>query len=1361
MKATMYIGLLSLVAILAIMAVVSGSPQVDETVPVDGYEYMRPDVNVTINFTSPMNVSSFTNNISFKSMEIGDSFNGFVLNSSKWSDIQSSYEYLDGDDLIIEGQGGPTLPRKIYSSSNMTGNGGLVLYVRADLNFESTTSALQGFGVRDSVSPNNEVMFYRPYSNIVALKTKKEGSGTTSLFTFSSWGGFHDYVLIWNDNYTAIYIDGVLKRTSTSNVPQLSTSMYVFLYGNYWSSTSCYFDYVSVFRDTNVSYNSSWSNGNTTLTLNPDSNLTLDMGYLIYVSGNVTNETGVSLDGDGDSNPEGSPTDDYFLGFFTYINPPHIVDTIPVANATGVPITSNIVIEFDMAMNKTELFNNIEISPYLNVDSSSFVLSGGDKILTINPIDNMDYSTTYTVNISGDLIGINGGLLDGNNNSYPESSPIDDYVFNFTTSVVPPVVSSTVPINASIDASIWTVVIVTFSKAMNTTSVEANFSISPNVSGSFNWTSDNKTVAFIPDTNLSLSTTYSVTINGTAKDFEDQGLDGNGNGTSDGSPSDDYSFSFTTEATQKPARVVETVPDDLDTDVDVDINIVFKFSKRMNESSTLANMVITPSTAGAYTWYFGQYLSFNPTGRLSFNTSYDFKVKGSAKDIGDMTLDGDGDGTSEGTPTDDYILDFDTELAPPIVTATSPTNGSIDVIDDTNIIVNFSKSMQPSSFVSRVFIYPSISWSPEWSDQNRSFTINPVSLGFSTTYTVTISGYVRDSEGTYFDGDGDGLSEGSPTDDYVFEFTVEAVPPQVNDTHPLDSAVDVPVTDSIYVNFTKSMNTSSVISGFSINPYYSGGFSWLDSNKTLIYDPTFPLQYSTSYTIRILGSARDSDGILLDGDGDFESNGTPNDDYVFTFTTTLIPKINSVSPNNGAVNVDEWGNIIVRFNKPMNTSDPHGWIDVSPAVLWNYGWSGNNLTIDPTPQLSFGTLYTVSISGDFEDYLGMTLDGNNNGLSEGEPTDNYSFSFRIVYATYVVSNDPLDSDVDVPVDTSVEIVFNNPMNTASVEANVSFVNFTAIWSSGNRKVTITPDSLLDHDTVYFVNLSGDILDSFGNLFDGDNDTVLEGEPTDNYSFSFTTALEPPQIDSVFPLDNSINVEIDINITINFTHSMNKSSVSNGLSVHPSLVHSSVWSCGNATLTLVPYPHLAWETEYTVTISGNVKDINGTRLDGDNDSVSEGSPVDNYVFSFTTRVEPTYPSFSDFYPMDGYSVYDDSINISISYSDPDGINISSVRIWVNGTEYTGSAIITTSQIILPWSDFTDLDTYNVSLYVEDTLGYGSWSNTSFVFYDSEYLAVVHNFRMFLYTFIGFAIVGVAFVVASRLFSGDLGLGGEMI
>jgi len=89
------------------------------------------------------------------------------------------------------------------------------------------------------------------------------------------------------------------------------------------------------------------------------------------------------------------------------------------------------------------------------------------------------------------------------------------------------------------DDPIW----MRFSRPMNPASVEASFQMSPEMAGHFEWTDDNRTMRFVASGPLE-RTNSSVVLLGSAEDAAGGTLDGNFNGTAQGSPEDDVRWTF-------------------------------------------------------------------------------------------------------------------------------------------------------------------------------------------------------------------------------------------------------------------------------------------------------------------------------------------------------------------------------------------------------------------------------------------------------------------------------------------------------------------------------------------------------------------------------------------------------------------------------------------------------------------------------------------------------------------------------------------------------------------------------------------------------------------------------------------------
>src|SRR6185436_15743932 len=92
-----------------------------------------------------------------------------------------------------------------------------------------------------------------------------------------------------------------------------------------------------------------------------------------------------------------------------------------------------------------------------------------------------------------------------------------------------------------------------------------------------------------------------------------------------------------------------------------------------------------------------------------------------------------------------------------------------------------------------------------------------------------------------------------------------------------------PTNAPIQVTFNRSMNRATVESAFVITPPVSGTFEWADNSRTFSFRHDAPFVSTTNYTVRILGTAQDDVGGTLDGNFNRSREGSPADDFVWTF----------------------------------------------------------------------------------------------------------------------------------------------------------------------------------------------------------------------------------------------------------------------------------------------------------------------------------------------------------------------------------------------------------------------------------------------------------------------------------------------
>ncbi len=89
--------------------------------------------------------------------------------------------------------------------------------------------------------------------------------------------------------------------------------------------------------------------------------------------------------------------------------------------------------------------------------------------------------------------------------------------------------------------------------------------------------------------------------------------------------------------------------------------------------------------------------------------------------------------------------------------------------------------------------------------------------------------------------------------------------------------------ESIELTFSRPMNRESVENALSITPAIDATFEWSADARAVMIHHTAPFDAMTSYSARLRGSAQDEAGGSLDGDFDGKREGSPADDFVWTF----------------------------------------------------------------------------------------------------------------------------------------------------------------------------------------------------------------------------------------------------------------------------------------------------------------------------------------------------------------------------------------------------------------------------------------------------------------------------------------------
>jgi hypothetical protein len=398
--------------------------------------------------------------------------------------------------------------------------------------------------------------------------------------------------------------------------------------------------------------------------------------------------------------------------------PPSIVSTSPANEAKDVVVDSSVIIEFSKPMNRTSV--TVTFAPPLPVRPATWSL--GSETLTLTPQTAFAASTMYTVTVAGSDAA--GAALTGSK------------TFAFLTGTPPdmtaPTIMATTPAAGATGVALKTAIAITFSEAMDPTTVTAKLGDEP-LDLTFNAAG---TIATAGDAEFKPATMYTVTVAGS--DVAGNMLGGT------------KTFAFTTAAppdTERP-KVVDTTPDNGGTGVATATEIAFMFSEAMNRATTEAAIAISGgvSCAGRWLWNTANnFMSCKPAAALAFSTNYTVTVSTGATDTA-------GNGLMAA-----HTFSFTTatlpDLIPPTITAVAPANASNGVARTAPIVVTFSEPMDLASAqtafqatVNGTAITAAGTYG--WSNGGRTLTFKPnVAFPYGATVGFSVSMAAKDAAG--------------------------------------------------------------------------------------------------------------------------------------------------------------------------------------------------------------------------------------------------------------------------------------------------------------------------------------------------------------------------------------------------------------------------------------------------------------------------------------------------------------------------------------------------------------------------------------------------------------------------------------
>lgn len=252
----------------------------------------------------------------------------------------------------------------------------------------------------------------------------------------------------------------------------------------------------------------------------------------------------------------------------------------------------------------------------------------------------------------------------------------------------------------------------------------------------------------------------------------------------------------------------------------------------------------------------------------------------------------------------------------------------------------------------------------------------------------------------------------------------------------------------------------------------------MDGGIILILEPIEPWDFDTIYTVYIgVGAISEAGMPLLEG-------------CEFSFATREpgeAPQVMETLPRDGQADASGSQPIEIHFDQPMALASVEAAIEISPAINYAILWQEENATavLHLLEPLGNDTAYTVDIGTE-------TMSADYTSLEES-----YSFSFftGIHGVPHVLGTLPENGQADIPSNHPIQIVFDRPMNPASVETALEIspnMDYSTTWLEANFVLLLEPLAPLAANTTYTFEI-------------GTEAASIVGLPLEeDFNFSFTT-----------------------------------------------------------------------------------------------------------------------------------------------------------------------------------------------------------------------------------------------------------------
>ena len=911
----------------------------------------------------------------------------------------------------------------------------------------------------------------------------------------------------------------------------------------------------------------SWSADQTTIFLVPNTTLNVGDGYSLC-SASMT---------DLDGNVQQSFCASFTAAFVSNPNAPTVVNTSPENTLTQVPTNSPVEILFSEPVQPTTI-GQITLSTGGNQVAFSSTFSDANQLLTLIPAQPLLPNAGYSLAITG-VKDTAGNQMTGTVTNTFTTGPSFD--LNQPTVVLIDPAANTINVGTNVAPRVVfserlnpLSVVTSSNETYNQGSVELlNTATNQLVPVTVSMSSDRTTATLTPTSALSPNTQYQLYIGQTANYYD---VAGNGGAA--------YTGNFTTGSGTITAQTkVSTIaPANNQTGVPLNAQIVAVMSDSIDPTTiTNSSITVTPSggsaIAGTVTLASdGVTLTFAPSAALTTKVVYSISV-GGFNDVQGNAVATYNSSFTAGTAT--YIAStFTLSTTNPAsqasgVSVTSPVTFTMTHLID-------SASVNASTVEVCVNICsPSFYLSGTYSVSGATVTFTPLTpYPGGATIAMYVDGLMDEAGNVTNNQDGGSFTTASTTDSTAP--TVAVTPSNNSSNLGLNTQVVLTFSKSVNPN-TITANSANLFNGdVALNP----AMSISQDNRTVVLNSTGnALPAGATITVVATHAITDFSGnVLADTKTQFTTTSAP---------LTSAPTVVNSRPANGATNVPANSPITLFTSAPMNTSTINGALYVSQNGVLVSGTTtstSSGQTIQFTPGSSFeaGTPIQVFLSSTAQDIYGNNL-------------SNFAETFTVAgapanTAASVQTVNPFPNATNVPLNTVIQLAFNQALQTGTVTCTGSTGSVTLYQGSTSTYLTPTCSVTGSGQIINIAPTGGLLAGSTYTVTVNNTVTNADGIAVQPLTFSFTAGAAAdnaaPTVVSLAPSNSATNVGTNAGVSVNFNKAINPVSVTGstiqvsggGVTAVPSSIS---FSPGFTRTTIVPQAPLPASTQMAVTISG--------------------------------------------------------------------------------------------------------------------------------------------------------------------------------